>query len=79
MTVVPKVDLGRCGIVFRPDDPPRAGTLVCYDPAGDALPQAYDALGQRRELTLALPLDGPVEAWHVPVVAVPVGTALSRL
>ncbi|MFI7214296.1 DEAD/DEAH box helicase [Micromonospora maritima] len=79
MTVVPEADLGRCGIVFRPDDPPRAGTLACYDPAGDALPQAYDALGQRRELTLALPLDGPVEAWHVPVVAVPVGAALSRL
>ncbi|MEU8051147.1 DEAD/DEAH box helicase [Micromonospora haikouensis] len=71
--------LGRFAVVFEPGDPPRAGTVSFYDPAGRALPEELDALGECGELDLALRLDGPVAAWTVPACAVPVGDAVRQL
>jgi superfamily II DNA or RNA helicase len=73
------VRLGRFAVVFQPGDPPRAGTVSFYDPAGHALPEGFDDLGEPGELDVALPLDGPVAAWTVPVCAVPVGDAIRHL
>ncbi|WP_320064894.1 DEAD/DEAH box helicase [Micromonospora sp. RTGN7] len=70
---------GRFAVVFEPGDPPRTGTVSLYDPAGHALPEEFDELGECGELDLALPLDGPVAAWTVPVCAVPVGDAIRQL
>ncbi|WP_431934304.1 DEAD/DEAH box helicase [Micromonospora sp. RP3T] len=71
--------LGRFAVVFEPGDPPRAGTVSFYHPTGDAVPDECDELGDVRELTLALPLDGPVAAWQVRVCAVPVADAVRQL
>ncbi|EEP74302.1 SNF2/RAD54 family helicase [Micromonospora sp. ATCC 39149] len=71
--------LGRFAVVFEPGDPPRTGTVSFFDPAGHALPEEFDALGEGAELDLALPLDGPVTAWTVPVRVVPVGDAVRQL
>ncbi|WP_229397711.1 DEAD/DEAH box helicase [Micromonospora okii] len=71
--------LGRFAVVFEPGDPPRTGTVSFYDPAGHALPEEFDELGECGELDLALPLDGPVAAWTLPVCAVPVGDAIRHL
>ncbi|MFG3690566.1 SNF2-related protein [Micromonospora sp. NPDC047740] len=71
--------LGRFAVVFESGDPPRTGTVSFYDPAGAAVPDECDELGEYRKLDLALPLDGPVAAWQVPVCAVPVGDAVRHL
>ena len=74
-----EVLLARFAVVFEPGDPPRAGTVSFYHPTGDAVPDECDELGDVRELTLALPLDGPVAAWQVRVCAVPVADAVRQL
>ncbi|SCG40873.1 DEAD/DEAH box helicase [Micromonospora humi] len=71
--------LGRFAVVFEPGDPPRAGVVSFYHPTGDAVADEPDPPGEDRELELALPLDGPVAAWRVPVRAVPVADAVPLL
>ncbi|TDC41927.1 DEAD/DEAH box helicase [Micromonospora sp. KC213] len=73
------MQLGRFAVIFEPGDPPRTGTVNVYNAAGGALPAEFDELGECRELDLALPIDGPVAAWTVPVCAVPIGDAVRHL
>ncbi|MFF2846025.1 SNF2-related protein [Streptomyces sp. NPDC058001] len=70
-------ELSRCRVVFLPADPPRAGRVAFWLPEGEGLP-GTDA-GTVEELTVAVPVEGTVEAVSVPAVVMPMRFALPVL
>ncbi|MGW2715248.1 ATP-dependent helicase, partial [Streptomyces sp. NPDC001356] len=71
-------ELTECCVVFLPSDPPRAGRIGFWRPGGGVPPG--HAEGSPAELDLVLPsADGSVERVPLPVLMLPVGTALPVL
>ncbi|MFF8909002.1 DEAD/DEAH box helicase [Streptomyces olivaceoviridis] len=68
-------ELTRCCVVFLPSDPPRAGRIGFWRPDGG--PPPAHAEGSPEDLDLVLPsADGGVERVSLPVLLLPVHTAL---
>ncbi len=71
-------ELTECCVVFLPSDPPRAGRIGFWRPDGGVPPG--HAEGSPAEVDLVLPsADGSVERVPLPVLVLPVGTALPVL
>ncbi|MET8767124.1 DEAD/DEAH box helicase [Streptomyces sp. NPDC004658] len=71
-------ELTQCRVVFLPSDPPRAGHIGFWRPDG-AAPPAHPR-GSTADLDLVLPsADGGVERVALPVLQLPVRTALPVL